>query len=253
MTPLAWRYRLPSLARLGASLVVFTLTTNGCASVASTRGEPLRVGTVEDLSGEALGLRVGETTLEEARARLRARGLTGVVDDAFAGDAGPTVSVLAADYQSRVFVFREGRFVASLDLPTHGLPPYDLALRLAYDGSARGLLVLYRDPLERPAEPPTMLLFHLRDAGPGFGFELAGRASLDGLVARHHGLARPLFVGNDLGDGVMLVARDRGGALWDTSYLVRPAATALALQPRAMSDALRCSCVQRYADGAPKR
>jgi hypothetical protein len=229
--------------------VVFGLLAllTGCASFAPVVTEPLRVGNVNDLPPEALYLLPQVSTIDEARALMSIRGLTGVVEDAYAAEGGRRVEVITADYQSRVHVFVSGRYHGSVKLPTGGLPPYGLALRLGSNGSSAFLLVLYRDPLARQEEPPTLLTYRWAKNQ----FELHGRTSFEALVTRHGGMNRPMLFGNDLSEGVLLVARDRHGALWDRSYLLRVApATRISLKPQAMTESLRCSCVRAYAFGA---
>ena len=104
------------------------LALSGCYP---TVHEPLRVGTLTDAAPMALGFRVGVTTLGEARGKLEHGKFTGVVSDGYARESGARLEVLGADYQSRVHVFRSGKYEASLPLATHGLPPYGMALRLA--------------------------------------------------------------------------------------------------------------------------
>ncbi len=227
----------------------------GCASYTPAAAEPLRVGNVRDLDAAALGLRPGETTLAQARAALVREQATGIVEDTYAAEGGPVLEVLGADYQGRVHVFEGGKYVESLALPTHGLPPYGLALRLGSRGRAPLLLVLYRDPLARTEEPPTLLAFQgaaTPSSGSGPRFVYAGRASFEALVAKHDGMTRPMLLGNDLATGVMLVARDRAGDLWDESYLLRVERGQLELEARPMSEAMRCSCVRAYASGAAR-
>src|SRR5258708_13298174 len=109
-----------------------------------------------------------------------------------------------------------------------------MALRIAHDGRATQLLVLYRDPLDRSAFPPTLLSF---DWGEDH-FELATRTSLEDLVSKQEGMTRPLLIGDDLADGVLLVARDAGGALWDTSYMGRIAGGHAPLAPQPLTHSL---------------
>ncbi len=207
--------------------------------------EPLRVGNVADLSADDLGLRPGVTTFEQARSLLGARGMTGIVEDVFADAAGTTTSVLGADYQTRVHLFSDGRYDRTLTLPTHGLPPYGMALRLGVDGSAHVLLVLYRDPLARDAEPPTLMTFRLRE----HDIELASRTTFETITEENGGMTQPMLLGTDLGEGVMLVARDRSGTIWDKSYLLRTEGNQLTVSGQPMMNALRCNCVRRYAMG----
>ncbi len=232
-----WRSLSPAI------LLAVALVLGGCYP---TVHEPLRVGTLTDAAPLALGFRVGVTTLGEARGTLERKRFTGVVSDGYARETGARLEVLGADYQSRVHVFRGGTYEGSLPLATRGLPPYGMALRLAKDGERDVLLVLYRDPLARREEPPTLLSFAVEPDG----LKPLGRAPLTSLVAQHGGMSSPILIGNDMGEGVMLVARDRDGELWNTSYLVRLDGSALRLEPKPMTEALRCSCVRAYAAGS---
>lgn len=236
---------LPVCAALSGAAVL------GCATgFAPIVDEPVRIGTLDDLGSRVLGFHVGVTTLEEAKQAMKERHLTGIVADEFATGTGPTLAVLGADYQRHLHLFNDGRYVGNFLLPTEGLPPYGLALRVARAGADTVVLVLHRDPLERASEPPRLLSFRWADnpTRGGASVELLGRASLGTLTARHEGMTHPMLLGDSLTDeGVMLVARDHDGALWDTSYVLRFEPHSLGLVPRSMADALRCSCVRKYA------
>jgi hypothetical protein len=214
----------------------------GCL-YAPVLSEPLRVENVDDLPPASLGFVAGTTTTEDARAVFETRRMTGIAVASYAREGGPTLEVLGADYQTRLHLFENGKYRGSIQLPTEGLPPYGLAVGLGRAGDADVLLALYRDPLARAEEPPRLLSFSISPAG----IQLVDRRSLGGLVTRHGGMTRPALIGNDLSTGVMLVARDAEGALWDTSYLFTFDAGRLEAQPQSMIDAMRCSCVRDYA------
>lgn len=230
-------------------IVALASALSGCSGFAPVVEEPLRIGTLDDLSPEALGLQPGVTSADDAKASLLSHGLTGITRASFAREKGEPVEVLGADYQTRLHLFRNGRYEASLRLPTQGLPPYGIALGLGEAGASDLLLVLYRDPLARTEEPPVLLSYRL-SAGR---YDLVARSTFDSLVKKHGGMTSPLLVGSDLTNGVMLVARDKDGALWETSYLVRFDGAGVVLEPKPITDALRCSCVRAYAMGLPHR
>ncbi len=213
--------------------------------MAPTAPEPLRIGTMDDLAPEALGLQAGVTTADEARAILLRRGLTGVTESRFGSGSGATVEVLGADYQSRVHVFQNGRYAQSLALSTGGVLPYGLALAATRHEGADVVMALYRDPLAERPRPPELLSYRVVEGR----FQLVARMTFDGLFKKHGGM----LVGSDLNAGVMLVARDADGDLWDTSYLVHFDGERLALRPKSMVEAMRCSCVREYAFGTPAR
>lgn len=228
---------------------VLCVALTGCATFGPAVDEPLRVATVADLGASRLALRPGETRLEDVRAKFAAEGLTGIVEDAHVAGAWGTVAVLGADYQTHLQLFINERWAGELALPTHGVPPYGLAVRIGWDGGGPELLVLFRDPLDRDDAPPTLLLFRPRTPAPATPFELVAATPLVDLVQRHGGMTTPMLLGDSLTEGVLLVARDRDGELWDSGYFVREAPGGLTLAPQPMAEAMRCSCVRRYAAG----
>jgi len=217
--------------------------------------EPLRIGTLDDLSPASLGFKPGVTTTEEARATLEARGLTGIAASAYADEAeahsadAVRIEAFGADYQSRVHLFENGKYRESIELPTGKVIPYGEALSIAEGRDGTVLLVLYRDPLAQRGAPPMLLSYVVGSKNVA----LASSAALRALVQRHHGMTSPALIGSDLDAGVMLVARDRHGDLWDQSYLVRIDRGQVSLKPKSMLDALRCSCVRTYAYGSARR
>lgn len=242
-------YAVPTPLRRIATLAVLLGATRsvGCAAFAPVIEEPMRIENVRDLDATALRLEPGVSTVDEARERLLSAGITGVTEDAYATTSGASVEVVGADYQRRIHVFRGGKYAHSFTLPTHGVPPYGVTLRLGTAARQTLLFVLYRDPLARAAEPPGILAYAV---APDATLTLVARASLGDVVARQGGMSRPLLVGSDFDDGVMLVARDAGGALWDESVLLRFRGGQIEHAPRPITEALRCSCVRKYAVGA---
>jgi hypothetical protein len=217
--------------------------TTGCASFAPGAREPMRVGNTDDLSPADLAWERGRTRLDEAAAELRERGATGVARSELAEPGERRVGVLGADYQSRVHVFLDGAYAASLDLPRAGFPPYGLAAQVGRDANGPVVVVLFRDPLARPTEAPRLVAWRL----VGDAFERVAEARLGAQVARHGGMIRPQWVGGSFDRGAMLVARDRRGQLWDRTYLVRVEASSLSLSSISTTAAMRCSCVEQYA------
>ena len=223
-----------------------------CRSLFAVR-EPLRIDNWDDVDERRLGLAKGATTLRDARQAMRNLGLTGVRTDTWVGE-GPTprmVSVLSADFQSRIHVFQDDRYQASVRVQSRGVLPFSYALRVARFGDRLLLVALYRDPLDLTeqsvrANGPRVDLF----AEGHSGFEFVKSLPLDALAAENHGLTSPFFVGHDLNEGLMLLGRDKEGTLWRSAYLVTIERGDLALKALPMEQAARCSCVVRYAYGA---
>lgn len=230
---------------LGALLLgALLLGSGGCATYGLAMEEPLRVATVADLP-PATVLRQGETRLEDAKAIYLARGLTGVVADTHVVASGGTLGVIGADYQRQLSLFQNDRFVGALALPTGGLPPYGLAVRIAEEAERSEILVLYRDPLDRAEEPPTLLLF--KQAGEVFALDV--RTPLTDLVEENGGMSSPMLLGDSISEGILLVARDRDGDLWESGYFLRRSGSTIRLEEQPLADAMRCSCVRKYAAG----
>lgn len=240
--------------------IVLAIALTGCSKLTPPVREPMRIGTMDDVSPEALGLRPGVTTLDEARARMRDRELTGIAEDAFVSPAGPALAVIGADYQRRVHVFVDGLYRQSLDLPTHGGLPYGLVLRLGADATSTMLLAVQRDPLGRASAPPTLVAWRwaheevaadaedpYAEAATRDGFVPSAQMSLARITQRHGGMLRPILVGAELDEGVLLLARDRNGTVWDKGYLVRTKNGEMALAAMPWAKAMRCSCVQKYS------
>jgi len=231
----------------------------GCEKFTPPAREPMRMGTMDDFSADSLGLRAGVTTLDEARERMQARALTGIAEDAFVPTSGPALAVLGADYQRRIHVFSDGRYLESVELGDQGLP-YGLVVRLGADAQSTVLLVVRRDPLGRKSAPPSLLTYRWSSeyrgsngddpyeaTAPRGGFVAAGSLSLARIMQRHGGMIRPILVGAELDEGILLLARDEHGMVWDKGYLVRSRNGAMALDAMPWAKAMRCSCVQKYS------
>lgn len=228
----------------GRGLVIAVLVlTQACAA----GREALVIENWDDLDATRLGLVPGKSTLAEAEAAMRAAKLTGVTSQTWADD-GRAVSVLAADYQLRVFVFEAGRFRQSLPVDTGAVLPFRWALRVGRAEGRLALVAMYRDPREElsaAGSGPRAAVF-LEEAE---GFRSAGSVALGGLAATHGGLTRPLLVGDDFSRGVMFVARDREGAPWSSAYLLSLRGKSLVLAPLPMDEAMRCACVHDWVYG----
>lgn len=220
----------------------------GCAAFAS-RQEPLRLGNWSDLTAQQLGLAAGASSVSQAESSARALGLTGLRTDTFVGD-GLLLGALSADFQTRVHLFEGDRYVQSVALRSGGTPPYGTVARLARSDEGVLLLALYLSPSDLVAGLPAglgpRLDVFLRRAG---AFDFVRTVRLDHLVAQNGGLTSPFFVGHDLSEGILFLARDRGGAVWKSAYLLSMAKGAARFEPLPLEEAARCSCVVDYLYG----
>ncbi|HEY3447388.1 MAG TPA: hypothetical protein VGK67_13535, partial [Myxococcales bacterium] len=182
--------------------------------------EVLHLGNWNNLSPSELGLAAEASSVEQAEAAARAQGLAGLRTDTYVGP-GLLVSALSADFQTRVHVFENDRYVQSVALRCGSTPPYGTLVRFAGSDEGLLLLALYRSPADLVADVPAgrgprMDVFVRR----GRTFEFARTVSLDALAAENGGMTSPLFVGHDLVEGVIFLARDRDGVVWKSAYLM---------------------------------
>ncbi|MGC4122475.1 MAG: hypothetical protein QM765_49435 [Myxococcales bacterium] len=235
---------------MAATLVVALLlaaTTAGCRIITADR-EALRLGNWSDLSERELGLVEGSTS-EQAAAAAQTKGLVGVRTDSLAGE-GFVVSALTADFQTRVHLFENDRYLQSVVLRSGSSPPFGAVVRFAASDEGLLLLVLHRsaDDLVAPvpgSAGPRIDVFARR----GRWFEFARTVSLAGIAADNGGLTNPLFVGHDLSDGILFLARDRDGVVWKSAYLLSMRHGEERFAPLPLDEAARCSCVSDYLYG----
>ncbi len=227
----------------------------GCGTI---RREPLRIDNAQILSAHELGFQRGQTKFDDARARMKKRRMTGIVTESNISVSGKRLDLLAADYQTEIFLFEEGAFRQSLKLHSSDILPYGFALRVANFKNRDVILALYRDPLElvtsvdhgMGVQPPRVESF----AESNGVFVRNGILHLSKLSRTHGGLSDPLFVGHDLDVNLMLIARGINGVVWNKAYFlgfreadgkVRLAVT----KSVPLSEAAKCSCVQDYLYG----
>lgn len=221
----------------------------GCGSFFA-EAEPLRIQNWNDLDERQLGLS-RTTSIAEAVRSAKVSGLTGVRTDTYLSEPeGLVLGALGADYQTRVQVFENDRYVQSVTLAAGGVLPYGVVPRLARSRGQTLLIVLYRDPMEltsplAPAHGPRLEVFRRHDGG----FTPVKTFPLDGLRSATGGIASPIFVGHDLDEGVIFLARDNEGAVWKNAYLMSLSGGECVLKELPLDEAARCSCVRDYIYG----
>ena len=236
MQALPWNHLL-----LLASLCVAA----GCAQFTTLVPEQLRLSQLEDVGAEQLGLEPGVTSSATAKQQMRARGLTGLAYDATVRE-GVELSVLGADFQRRLHLFKNDRYWQSVRLPQGTGPSYGLELRFAGNEQQLMLLAVQQPPIASAGTEDVLTVFEVTLDKVQAGWQ----RPLSDLVKKNGGMSHPHLVGSSLVDGVLLVARDAEGALWDESYVFKlPTQGDWTVTPRLMSESMRCSCVRKYAAG----
>ncbi len=242
------------MRKLAAGIMVACSLSGGCRYLLPVVAEPIRIENADDMAPERLGFAKGKTTFDEAHAAMKSRRLTGITKTIYTDtrSKGPSLVLhaLSADYQTRVHIFEDGLFADTVRLPSGGVLPYGGALSISSAGGKVFLLALYRDPLEMTdhkamAQAPRIDIFERTDGR----FVFRSRFSLGTIASENGGITRPIFVGHDLDEGIMLLARDSDGVIWDGGYFLRLEGGLLKTAHVPLEDASRCSCVQKYMYG----
>ena len=233
-----------------ATAIAALLLSSACVGMLPRLDEGLRVENMNNLDAAKLGFVRGQTRFAQAEASMRAAGLSGISKATFAVDGMPLLNVVAADYQLGVHLFENDSYLESLSLDSGPVLPYGVVVKLVRSRDEVLLLALYRDALEtiaaQPPRQPRMLVFARRNGA----FVRTDTVSLAELAQRHGGLASPMFVGTDLDEGIILAARDRAGAIWDSAYLVKREGREVRFEPLALEEMAKCPCLAKYLSGA---
>jgi hypothetical protein len=234
-------------------VVVLAAALSPSQACRSVMVEPLRVDNMDAMTIRQLGFVKGRTTFAQAERMMKSHGLTGISKDVYVDDRNKLFQVVSADYQDKVHVFEDNRYKESVDIGCKGMLPYGFALRLAKTKGKVVLMALFRDALDLTdrlsvAGPPRIELFEREDGS----FKSINTISLGRLSQRHGGLTSPLFVGHDLGLGVIFVARGRDGRVWERAYMISMKQGEIRVLGMPLEEAARCSCVRNYIyGGAP--
>ena len=216
-----------------------------CGHFSTSVPEHVRLTQLEDVGAEQLGLTPGATSLVAAKQAMQTHRLTGLAQDT-AVHGGVQFSVLGADFQRRLHFFRDDRYWTSVRLPQIAGPSYGLELRFANNGEQLMLLIVQQPPIASAESVDVLTVFEVTSQD----VQARWQRPLSDLVDKNGGMSHPHMIGINLVDGVLLVARDAEGALWDESYVFKqPQQDEWTVTPRLMSDSMRCSCVRKYAVG----
>ena len=228
----------------------------GCSNLFPIVEDPIRIQNMNSLSSSKLGFVKGKTTFEEAeRLMLRMR-LTGISKTAFILDKSPLIGAISADYQLEAHLFEANVYKESISLMSGHILPYEVSLKLVSAENRIHLLALYRDPTgmvedqefqrRMPSSNPRIMVYARKDGA----FLPINMTDIGGLVKKMGGMTSPIFVGRDMGMGVIFLARDKSGAIWGKAYLVTMEGNKLDFKPIPIAVAAKCSCIEKYLYGA---
>ncbi|MBD3210381.1 hypothetical protein GF318_03295 [Candidatus Micrarchaeota archaeon] len=231
---------------LCAAALAVSMGTMSCYTVMV---EPLRADNMNTLESRQLGLRKGRTTFAMAEQMMKKKGLTGIASDLYIRD-GPLYHALAADYQEKIHIFRDNRYVQSVLLESQDTLPYGFSLRFADKGERLFLIALHRDPigfteLSQKAGPPRIEFFQLSNGS----FRHSHTYGIGALSRKMGGLTHPHFVGHSLDDGVLFIARTKEGRVWESAFRLKLENEKTGMSPVPLREAARCSCIQNYIYG----
>ncbi|MFH1394356.1 MAG: hypothetical protein ABII71_00835 [Candidatus Micrarchaeota archaeon] len=246
--------RTRRFARRAAAAVAITAALTGFCGCGLFASEPMRldIASMDTVRAKQLGFKRGKTSVEQAKAMMEKRKMTGIVLESYAAPGKNLFDILAADYQEQIHVFKNMSYEGSITLRTKGVPPYGFGIRLAETKGRLALLVLYRDPLDNAihvdfgmkAQPPRIDVY-LRTSK---GWAREGGYSLGKMAESHGGLTDPLFVGHSLDDGITFIARNLKGTAWSNGYFISFNGEGLQITKGDSLSTLThgCSCVRRH-------
>jgi len=212
--------------------------------------EQFRLANPGSINRNDLGFVKGETTMEEAETIMQEKQMTGITKDEFAASPEKAYGFITADYQTRVHVFENFRYRESVELHPNSAIPYGFALRAAAVGEKVMLMALYRDPIAQVSRrgngnPPRIDAFLLDDKG----ISRASTLSFERIAKENGGMSFPLFVGYDLSEGVIFVARSNEGETWKNAYILRYGRGELRAEPISVFVAAGCPSILSYMNG----
>jgi hypothetical protein len=215
------------------------------------RTEPLRSSNLQMYTINQLGLIKGKTHFDSAKRRMEQKKMTGIAEDSYT--IGKTMyQAMTADYQTEIHIFENSRYTGSVPVKCGPILPYGYSLRIGESEGKLRMLALYRDPLQYTfqkglAHPSRVDVFTYDES-----LRFMKTISLSTLSKTHSGLTRPIFVGHDLGIGIIFLARDNDGRVWDKAYLVSVTDSAVKMKSVPVSEAEGCSCIRDYIYGNQK-
>ncbi|MFH0884552.1 MAG: hypothetical protein V1861_02485 [Candidatus Micrarchaeota archaeon] len=231
-----------------AGVAALALAGSGCTQAFYSR-PPERVtqlgNAFDTLSAEQLGFVRGQTSLEDAMGIMRSQGMTHVVENTNVAMGGATISVLSADFQYLLHIFRNRTYEQSIRLGFRNAElPQRYLLRVADYGGQKAIVALARDAAG--FEPPMLIIVPYANGTVGS----VSSVSLSELEQRHNGMQSPIFVGYDLrGDGITFIARDRTGTPWENGYIISWDGSTLRKRPVPFSELIMCDCIRDWAQG----
>jgi hypothetical protein len=233
---------------IATALCAASLSMAACRPIHT---EPLRSSNLQMYSVGQLGFVRGKTDFESAKRMMEKRGMTGISDD-FYVFGKKIFHAISADYQTDIHIFEDNHYSGSIPVKCGSVLPYGYQLRLGESEGRLRLLALYRDPLEytfqkKMARPARIDVFTHGDS-----FRFMKSIRMDGLSRAHSGLTRPIFVGHDLGMGIIFLARDNDGRVWDKAYILSVRGSSASIKAIPLSEAEGCSCVRDYIYGDHK-
>lgn len=232
-------------------LTLFSAAALACQRLygSSAPRQPAHCG-ARNISAEELGFAAGTTTLEDAISIMSRRGILNILEDTNmeTGD-GRALTVLAADRQESVHVFRDWIYEKSipLALPHSGMSQI-LAVKPANFGGNITIMVMAQDMRSSadksiPEKPALAFL-------PYGSNHLPVVEDISWMQRSHGGIFRPLFVGYDLEFTITFIARDNSGIPWGKGYFVGFNGRRAAFRPEDYSVLYwGCDCIRNWADG----
>ena len=227
----------------------------GCVGLLPRVEDPIRIQNMDSVPLSKLGFIKGKTTLAEAERIMKKMNMSGVTSITYVYEKPPVLGAIGADYQLSVHIFENDAYKESISLEAGNVLPYDISLKFVSAEKQVFLLALYRDPTDmigdkdfqkrHPSSPPRIMVYSTENGA----FVKKSRFDIGWLTDRMGGMTDPLLVGTDMDMGILFLARDRSGSVWDNAFILKMAGGKLEFNPVPLSEASKCSCVVNYMYG----
>jgi hypothetical protein len=234
--------RRPDVRRYPAWVGALLVVSTGC----SAHYPDYQMTSFPELEQNALEPR-GETTDAFVESLEQAGASNIHVAHGLAPD-GALVDAVAADYLYHVYLFRDDTYLDRVRIPVDaGRAAVHPLVKVVLNGE-RSAVVLLADVMTVGGRRAGLLVQF-----DGDGVTSSTPLPMHGLIAKHGGMRDPYVGGTDLGQGILVTARDDGGTPWPRIYVLRLEAGKLEVQEVPYGEGFKCSCFQDWLNGQDGR
>jgi len=162
--------------------------------------------------------------------------------------SGKVVSAVTADFLDYIYLFREGSYAGRVKIKhDEGKPQVHPFVKVVHGKNLFGVLLAAENI--RIADKRIAQLIIVEKGGKISHKNI----SVESLIERHNGMYDPFVGGEDLGSGLILCARDKGGKAWGVVYHLTLEKGKVGMKPKPVNFAYSCSCFTDWLEGTDGR